>query len=452
VISYPVRIGRAVGALAIAAAGVACATSQYPEDGAAGRPEVIVAVEPAASAPVQPAAGIGAQPSMGAPMQPTAGTPTVGPPAAGTSAQTPSYRVVTVLEGLDYPWSIAFLPGGDILVAERTGKLRLARNGRIVVDSVHGLPPIRVGGQGGMAEIVAHPDFASNRMVYFTLAKPNEAGNQSTTALYRARFENDRLNNVQEIFEARAWSTGAGHYGAKIAFDGRGHLFLSVGDRQAAPRGDLESHPAQSLMDHQGTIVRLHEDGRVPADNPFVGRTDALPEIWSYGHRNPQGLVYDHATGNLWSTEHGPQGGDELNLVLPGRNYGWPVIGYGVNYGAARTPVHDTTHRAGMEQPVHYWVPSIAASGLMLYTGDRFPQWRGNLFAGGLAGEQIARLVMDGRRVVSEETIFAGRGRIRDIRQGPDGYIYVAMDGPRGRAAPDGKLVSVLVRLEPAQR
>ena len=214
-----------------------------------------------------------------------------------------------------------------------------------------------------------------------------------------------------------------------------------MGDRQASTSGDLAAHPAQDPSNHHGTINRIHEDGRIPADNPFVGREGFEPSIWSYGHRNPQGLVLDPSTGFLWETEHGPQGGDELNLIEPGLNYGWPVVGYGVNYGSGLA-IHAGTMQEGMESPAHFWVPSIALSGLMVYTGDRFPNWRGNIFAGGMAGEQIARLTLDGRVVVGEETIFHRMGRVRDVRQGPDGFIYVAIEDRRGGETP-------VVRLEP---
>lgn len=351
-----------------------------------------------------------------------------------------SYRVVTVAEGLHNPWSMAWLPNGDMLVTERAGRLRIIRNGRLEPEPIGGVPEVRARGQGGLLDVVVHPDFANNRLIYLTYSKPNAEG-EGTTAVARGRFENGRLNEVEEIFVARAWSMGGNHFGSRLAFDGRGHMYITVGDRGAPPRGELSSHPAQDPTNHQGTVLRLHEDGRVPSDNPFVGRQDALPEIWSYGHRNPQGLVIHPQTGDVWLTEHGPQGGDELNVSLPGRNYGWPVIGYGVNYGGA--PIHEGTERAGLEQPKHYWVPSIATSGLMVYTGDRFPHWRGNMFAGGMAGQQLARLTLDGRRVVSEETVVRGIGRIRDVRQGPDGFIYLALDDRPGGP-------SNLVRLEPA--
>jgi glucose/arabinose dehydrogenase len=266
---------------------------------------------------------------------------------------------------------------------------------------------------------------------------------QSRTALIRGRFENDRLTGVQEIFEAVA--RGRNHFSGKIAFDKNGFLFLTLGDRQLPPEGNLEAHPAQDLSNHHGKIVRLHDDGRVPSDNPFVNRAGARPEIWSYGHRNAQGLAIHPETGDVWINEHGPQGGDELNLIQPGRNYGWPVIGYGVNYTTGLA-IHSGTHRQGMEQPVHVWVPSIGISGLMIYTGNRFPQWRGNIFAGGMVGQQLARLTLDGQRVVNRETLAQQMGRIRDVRQGPDGYIYLVTDDREaGKPTP-------IYRMEPVER
>lgn len=261
--------------------------------------------------------------------------------------------------------------------------------------------------------------------------------------MIRARFANDRLNDVQEVFEANAWSRGQGHYGSRIAFDGKGYMFITVGDRQVPPQGDLAAHPAQDLKVHNGKVIRLHDDGRVPTDNPFVGRADALPQIWSYGHRNPQGLLID-AAGNVWATEHGPQGGDELNLIQPGKNYGWPVIGFGVNYRSG-TNIHEGTTRAGMEQPVKVWVPSIATSGLMQYTGTAFSGWQGHVFSGGLVGEVLWRLKIEDGRVVEEEQLFSRRGRVRDVRQGPDGFVYLAVEDRAGGP-------TNLVRLEPAGR
>ena len=354
------------------------------------------------------------------------------------------FRLVTVASGLENPWSIAFLPGGEILVTERAGRLRVIRGGQLVAAPVTGVPEVRTGGQGGLLDIVAHPQFAQNRFIYLSYSKPLEGGARGTTAVVRGRYENGALTNVTEIIETAAVSTGRGHYGSRLAFDRDGFLFVTVGDRQAPPRDSLELHPAQDLMTHAGKILRLHDDGRVPADNPFVGRTDAKPEIWSYGHRSLQGLTVHPQTNELWETEHGPQGGDELNRIEKGKNYGWPVIGFGVNYNTGLA-IHKGTTRAGMEQPVNIWVPSIATSGLTVYTGDKFPGWQGNLLAGGLVGQKLVRLTMDGNRVVSVENLFEGRGRVRDVEQSPDGFVYVVFDN-RG----DGTLS--VARLEPVTR
>jgi glucose/arabinose dehydrogenase len=352
------------------------------------------------------------------------------------------YRVVTVVDGLIQPWSIAFLPGGDALITERPGRLRILRQGKLLPQAVEGIPKVFHSGQGGLLEVMPHPNFASNRLLYISYSKPGTTDSDSRTALIRGRFENDRLTDVKEIFDAV--SKGRGHYSGKIAFDKNGYLFLSLGDRQVPPEGNLEAHPAQDLSNHHGKIVRLHDDGRVPADNPFVNRAGAKPEIWSYGHRNVQGLAIHPETGDVWADEHGPQGGDELNLIQPGKNYGWPVIGYGVNYQTGLA-IHSGTHRQGMEQPMRVWVPSIGISGLMIYTGDRFPQWRGNLFIGGMAGQQLSRLTMNGQRVVNEEALVQQRGRIRDIRQGPDGHIYLVTDDRDGKPTP-------VLRVEPVSR
>jgi glucose/arabinose dehydrogenase len=351
---------------------------------------------------------------------------------------------VKVADGLINPWSIAFLPGGDMLVTERPGRLRIVRNGTLLPTPVAGLPPIRTGGQGGLLEVVPHPNFATNRLLYISYAKPSADTMQGTTAVIRARFENDRLTNVQEIFEAAAWTRGRGHHGSRLAFDRDGFLFITVGDRQVPPAGDLKAHPAQDLSNHHGKILRLHDDGKVPADNPFVGRAGAKPEIWSYGHRNMQGLFVHPVTNEVWATEHGPQGGDELNLIKRGANYGWPVVGFGVNYrtGAA---IHAGTHAEGIEQPVNVWVPSIAVSGLLYYTGDKFPGWRGSIFSGGMAGERLARVTLDSTRVMEVENLVQRQGRIRDVRQGPDGFIYLAIDHRQGEP-------TAVVRLEPADR
>ena len=349
------------------------------------------------------------------------------------------FRVVTVADGLEVPWSLAWLPDGDLLVTERPGRLRVVRDGRLLPNPVPGVPEVFARGQGGLFDVLPHPDFATNRLLYLSYARPKDEG--STTAVVRGRFENDRFTAVEEVFESQ--SQGRGHYGGRLAWDGGGYLFVTVGDRMARTSGDLSAHPAQDLSNHHGVTIRLHDDGSVPDDNPFVGQPGVLPAIWSYGHRNPQGLLVHPETGDLWANEHGPQGGDELNLIRPGRNYGWPVVGYGVNYGRG-TAIHAGTLGEGMESPVHFWVPSIATSGLLVYTGDRFPLWKGSFFVGGMAGRQLARLtpsVDRPGRIEQEETLAYGIGRVRDVRQGPDGYIYLAVE-QRGRP-------SRVVRLEP---
>lgn len=351
------------------------------------------------------------------------------------------FRVVTVVDGLEVPWSMAWLPNGDMLVTERAGRLRIVRDGNLLPDAVPGVPEVfTTGGQAGLFDVLPHPDFADNQYLYLSFAKPLEERGASTTTVVRGRLVNDRLEDVEEIFVANA--NGQGHYGGRMAFDEDGYLFLTAGDRMAPPSGDLTAHPAQDLSNHHGVIVRLNDDGSVPDDNPFVGQSGVEPAIWTYGHRSPQGLAFD-AEGRLWMTEHGPQGGDELNLVEPGKNYGWPIIGRGVNYGPG-TPIHQTITAEGLENAKHIWVPSIAASGLAVYTGTRYPAWNGNIFAGGLAGEQLARLTLDGEgsTVLTEETLLPYIGRIRDVRVGPDGYIYVAVED-RSRAP------TPIVRLEP---
>ena len=361
-----------------------------------------------------------------------------------------SIRVVPFVTGLVDPWSVAFLPNGDMLVTERGGQLRLVRNARLLPEPLSGVPAVRAQGQGGLQEVALHPNFAQNRFVYLSYAKPGSDASQGTTALARGRFENDRLVDVREIFEAAAWADTPGHFGARIAFDRDGFLFMSVGDRMAGLSAQgmdpntLATHPSQLLTNHQGTIVRLRDDGSVPNDNPFVGRQNALPEIWSYGHRNPQGLAIHPQTNALWSTEHGPQGGDELNVIRRGANYGWPVIGYGVNY-VVGTEIHKNRYQEGMEQPTAFWVPSIGISGLMFYQGDQFPNWKGNAFVGGMSGahQQLVRISLNGTTVLNRESLLVGEYRIRDVREGPDGFVYLATDNIYGQP-------SSIVRLEPA--
>ena len=351
-----------------------------------------------------------------------------------------SFTIETVVDGLVNPWSMTWLPNGDMLVTEKAGRLRLVRNGRLLPDPVAVIDDVRDAGQGGLHDVVLHPDFAANNFVYLSYARGNADKSLGTTALVRGRLRNDRLVDIEDIFEAKAWANTPGHFGARVAFDNDGYLFMSVGDRMAGfePGGftkDLEGHPAQDPSNHQGTIVRLNDDGSVPADNPFVGRDGFLPEIWSYGHRNPQGLAFDPQSGFLWETEHGPQGGDELNHIRPGRNYGWPVIGYGANYNVG-TELHQGRAREGMEQPAAFWVPSIATSGLAVYHGEAFENWDGNLFVGGMSAQhrRLSRVMLNGDTVTNREALLPGEYRIRDVRVGPDGLIYLATDNQYGNA------------------
>lgn len=358
-----------------------------------------------------------------------------------------AYRVVDVVDGLEEPWSMAWLPNGDMLVTEKPGRLRLVRNGVLDPTPIAGVPEVRFRGQGGLLDVVLHPNFGANRLVYLSYAKPNADGTEGTTAVARGRLEGHALTDVEDIFVADAWGTSAGHYGSRLLFDQDGYLYVTVGDRQAPPSGDLEAHPAQDLAVHNGTVNRLRDDGSIPPDNPFTDQPNAEPSIWSYGHRSLQGLALNPVNGDIWESEHGPQGGDELNLIRPGRNYGWPVIGYGVNYGGA--PLHRAREMEGMEQPVYFFTPSIGTSGLMVYTGDVFPEWQNSVFMGGLALPQIARLPLIGddlRQIGRPERpgLMTGFAGVRDIRQGPDGYIYVALD----ESEDDG--FSRIVRLEPA--
>jgi aldose sugar dehydrogenase len=340
-----------------------------------------------------------------------------------------TFRVETVVTGLEHPWAVAFLPDGGMLVTERAGRLRLIRDGELADRPVAGVPEVWARGQGGLLDVALHPEYAENRLVYLSYSKPGSRG--ATTAVVRGRFDDGRLNDVEEVIEADAWGTRGQHFGSRLAFDRDGYLYVTTGDR-----GEMQR--AQNAMDHAGATLRLHDDGRVPADNPFVGRGDARAEIFTYGNRNGQGLVVHPVTGQVWQHEHGPRGGDEVNLLLPGRNYGWPVITYGINYDG--NPISDRTQQAGMEQPVHHWVPSIATSGMAIYDGELFPEWRGDFFVGGLAGQVLARLRMDGTRVVAEERLLEGAGRIRDVRVAPDGAIYILLDAPNAS----------LLRLSPA--
>ncbi len=327
--------------------------------------------------------------------------------------------------GLDHPWGLAFLPDGRMLVTERPGRLRLvAADGTLDPEPVAGVPEVWARGQGGLLDVALHPQFGTNRLVYLSYAAAGEDG-RAGTRVARARLEGHRLEGLEEIFVSNA-RTGAGvHFGSRLVFARDGTLFVTLGDRG-------ERDLAQRPDSHGGKIVRIRDDGSVPPDNPFVGRPDVLPEIWSLGHRNVQGAALHPATGELWAHEHGPQGGDEVNIVRAGRNYGWPVITYGREYGTG-APIGEGTHKEAMEQPLWTWVPSIAPSGMAFYTGDAFPEWRGDLFVGALRAQMLVRLELEGDRVVAEERLVRGLiGRIRDVRQGPDGLVYLLTDADDG--------------------
>jgi glucose/arabinose dehydrogenase len=341
-------------------------------------------------------------------------------------------RAVTVAGGLDHPWSLAFLPDARMLVTERGGRLRVVgKDGKLESRAIDGLPEIEELGQGGLMDVALHPRFAENGWVYLAYAARDRSG--VGTEVLRGRLAGDRLVDLQPIFRMLPKSGGGRHFGSRLVFDRDGLLYITLGDRGEQDR-------AQRLDDHAGKIVRLHDDGRVPQANPFVKQAGAKPEIFSLGNRNVQGAALHPRTGELWAHEHGPQGGDEVNVIRAGVNYGWPVITYGVNYGIG-TKIGEGTAKSGMAQPLLYWVPSIAPSGMAFYEGDRFPRWKGNLFVGALRDRMLVRLELDGEKIVRQERMLEGTlGRIRDVRAGPDGYLYLLTDESNGR----------VVRLEPA--
>ena len=333
-------------------------------------------------------------------------------------------RVVTLTQGLEYPWGLAFLPDGRMLVTERPGRLRIVgTDGKLDPRAVAGVPPVGEVGQGGLLDVALHPDFRASGLIYLSYTGKGPGG--YSTEVARARFVErggpPRLEDVKVIFRQQPKSDGGSHFGSRLVFDRQGLLYVTLGDR-----GDQDR--AQKLDDLAGKIVRIADDGSVPEDNPFTGKPGARPEIFSLGNRNVQGAALHPKTGVLWAHEHGPQGGDEVNVIRAGTNYGWPVITYGVNYGTG-TKIGEGTEKPGMAQPVWKWVPSIAPSGMAFYEGDAFPKWRGNLFVGALKDSMLVRLELDGERVVKEERMLQGKvGRVRDVRAGPDGFLYLLTD------------------------
>ena len=344
-----------------------------------------------------------------------------------------NFRLATLVSGLENPWSVAFLPDGRMLVTERAGRLRLVGpDFRLDPKPIEGLPESVERGQGGLFDVVLHPQYAQNGWIYWAYNAPGPDG--WGTALARGKLQGQRMTSVQVLFSMLPKTRSSQHFGGRIVFDKAGMLYLTLGDR-----GDKDR--AQKLDDHAGSVIRLHDDGRVPADNPFAKRAGALPEKWTLGNRNMQGAALHPQTGELWTHEHGPQGGDEVNVMRPGLNYGWPVITYGVNYGLG-TRIGEGQAKPGMVQPLYKWVPSIAPSGLAFVNGSQFPQWQGDLLVGALRGQMLVRLVLDGEKVMREERLLQGRaGRIRDVRMGPDGLVYLLSDGSDG----------ALMRLEPVR-
>ncbi|MCX7358095.1 MAG: PQQ-dependent sugar dehydrogenase [Alphaproteobacteria bacterium] len=331
-----------------------------------------------------------------------------------------------IATGLDHPWAIVFLPDGRMLITERAGRLRIVtREGRISAP-IAGLPRVHEQGQGGLLDVVLSPNFATDRMIYWSYAEPREDGRGTSVARGRLNDNATRVDNVQVIFRQMPSRDSGGHYGSRLVFDREEHLFITLGERQRPESRGL----AQDLSTTLGKIVRINADGSVPTDNPFVGRADARPEIWSYGHRNVQGADLNPDTGVLWTIEHGPRGGDELNIPRAGLNYGWPIIGYGIDYdGSAQ---HETSQREGMEQPVYYWDPVIAPGDMDFYRGSLFP-WRGDILIAGLTTQALVRLEIEGERVTGEERFALGAGRIRDIAESEDGALWIITDEDNGR-------------------
>jgi glucose/arabinose dehydrogenase len=353
--------------------------------------------------------------------------------SVAVKSQVHNYQLTTWIDDLNDPWSITFLPDGSSLFTEKRGRLYHVPAGSKRAVRVDGVPEVDNNSQAGLFDLCPHPNYTENGWLYLAYSHPQQnAGGQevSLTRVIRGKLRDGALVDQETVFQAPVEQyprAGGVHFGGRLAFDREGYLFFTIGER-----GRMTN--SQDLAVAMGKVHRVHDDGRIPKDNPFVGQGDAFATIWSYGHRNPQGLAFDPRNGDLYDLEHGPRGGDELNLVQKGRNYGWPVISYGMNYdGSSLT---ELTAKEGMEQPVVYWTPSLAVSGMTFYTGDRFPGWKHNLFIASLAAEELRRLVVDDRKVISQEVLFKGLGRIRDVEQGPDGSLYVLLPGRIARLTP----------------
>jgi aldose sugar dehydrogenase len=350
---------------------------------------------------------------------------------APAPAKSLAVTVETVAKGLEHPWALLFLPDGRMLVTERPGRMRIVEASGALSPPVAGVPAVFASGQGGLLDVALDPKFPDNGLIYWTYAEPRSGGSSGTSVARGKLVVEGTAGDIKAHVESVAVifrqdpAAGSYHFGSRLVFARDGSLFVALGER------NLKA-PAQDLANTHGKVIRILTDGSVPKDNPFIGKAGIKPEIWSSGHRNIQGAALHPVTGKLWTIEHGPRGGDEINVPLAGKNYGWPVIGYGIDYSGEK--IHASAVKEGMEQPVYYWTPSIAPSGATFYTGTRVPEWAGNLFVGALAGQHLARLVLDGERIVGEEKLLADLGeRIRDVRMGPDGAIYVVTDDPQGR-------------------
>lgn len=329
-----------------------------------------------------------------------------------------NFGIDTIATTLENPWGMVFLPDDRILITERKGTIRIVQNGELLPEEIQGVPEVFAQGQGGLLDIQLHPDYKDNGWIYFTYSKPGQGG--AATAFARAKLQGNAFTNVEDLFVTDPYVDSNVHFGSRIAFDGQGHVFVSTGERGNKPN-------AQDKSNHYGTILRFNEDGSVPADNPFVNEANSKPEIWTYGHRNVQGMVYDFENNILWAHEHGPKGGDEINLIEKGNNHGWPLVTYGVEYD--NSVISDKTEMEDIQPPVHYWNPSIAPCGMTIITSDRYPNWKGNLLIGALSHQHVARVEIDGNKFAGEEKLLDQVGRVRVVAESPDGYIYVATEG-----------------------
>ena len=329
-----------------------------------------------------------------------------------------TFPVHTLFTEFENPWGMTWLPDGRMLVTEKKGEILVFKDDKFTGEKLTGVPAISDVNQAGLLDIAVHPKYAENGWIYMSYAKKQDKG--EVLVIARAKLNGNALEGLEEVFVCGPEWEGGRHFGSRIIFDNDGYLFFSNGDKGSRPAN------AQELDNDHGKIHRIYDDGRIPEDNPFVGTAGASPSIWTYGNRNPQGMIYDKANNRIWAVEHGPKGGDELNLIEKGKNYGWPVITYGIDYDG--TILTELTEKEGMEQPVTYWVPSIATCGIAIVTSDRYPEWKGNILVGGLAGMQIARVELDGTKYVGQETLLKDIGRVRQVSESPNGYIYAVTE------------------------